>query len=107
MLNDGMQTVKGVLHVAADVDLVYSILTDYDSCARVFRNIAGTETVYTPTGGKQVVQVSPRLLAKGASCCSTSTGHLQCRLSSAAQQSGLYVHPTALGSHRLCLCIDN
>lgn len=56
VLNDGMQTVRGVLHVAADADLVYNILTDYDSCARVFRNIADTKTVFTPEGGKQVVQ---------------------------------------------------
>jgi hypothetical protein len=58
VLNDGMQTVRGVLHVAAEADLVYKILTDYDSCARVFRNIADTQMVFTPEGGKQVVQVS-------------------------------------------------
>ncbi|KAF6255289.1 hypothetical protein COO60DRAFT_1641630 [Scenedesmus sp. NREL 46B-D3] len=51
-----MQTVRGVMHVAAEADLVYQILTDYDSCSRVFRNIADTETQFTPEGGKRVVQ---------------------------------------------------
>eukprot|EP00882_Tetradesmus_deserticola_P007213 GHRQ01007594.1.p1 GENE.GHRQ01007594.1~~GHRQ01007594.1.p1 ORF type:complete len:177 (+),score=30.92 GHRQ01007594.1:201-731(+) len=57
VMNDGMQTVRGVMHVAAEADLVYKILTDYDSCSRVFRNIAETQTLLTPEGGKQVVQV--------------------------------------------------
>lgn len=56
-VNNGMQTVKGVLHVAADADLVYSILTDYDGCAEVFRNIVASETILLADGGKQVLQV--------------------------------------------------
>lgn len=59
VLND-MQTVRGVLETAADPDLVYSILVDYDSCSRVFRNISGSQTLFTDAGGKQVVQVSTR-----------------------------------------------
>lgn len=57
-VNNGMQTVRGVMHVAADPDLVFSILTDYDSCARVFRNVVASETILTPDGDKQVLQVS-------------------------------------------------
>ncbi|WIA13817.1 hypothetical protein OEZ85_007364 [Tetradesmus obliquus] len=49
---------RGAAEISAhnNADLVYNILTDYDSCARVFRNIADTKTVFTPEGGKQVVQ---------------------------------------------------
>eukprot|EP00878_Enallax_costatus_P042129 GHUV01049169.1.p1 GENE.GHUV01049169.1~~GHUV01049169.1.p1 ORF type:complete len:188 (-),score=30.14 GHUV01049169.1:27-590(-) len=57
-VNNGMQTVKGVLHVAADADLVYAMLTDYDRCARVFRNIVSSETKLLTDGSKQVLQVS-------------------------------------------------
>eukprot|EP00775_Hariotina_reticulata_P013851 gene13851-13973_t len=53
---DGMQTVKGVLHVPADAALVYDVLTNYDSCSRVFRNIADTRTVFSNEGNKQLVQ---------------------------------------------------
>jgi hypothetical protein len=93
VLNDGMQTVRGVLHVAAEADLVYQILTDYDSCSRVFRNIAETQTVFTP-GGKQVVQVSC-LLADIA-----SAGQLLGRVAHAVciQQDGVlgcYAHAVA------------
>lgn len=52
-----MQTVKGVLQTAADPDLVFDILTDYDSCSRVFRNISGSQTLFTDAGEKQVIQV--------------------------------------------------
>jgi hypothetical protein len=78
VLNDGMQTVRGVLHVAAEADLVYQILTDYDSCSRVFRNIAETQTVFTPEGGKQVVQVSCLLatIAQQAKCCAHTAGSM-------------------------------
>jgi ribosome-associated toxin RatA of RatAB toxin-antitoxin module len=55
-VNNGMQTVRGVMHVAADADLVYSILTDYDNCARVFRNVVTSETMFTADGDKQVLQ---------------------------------------------------
>jgi len=55
---DGMQTVKGVLHVPVDAALVYDVLTDYDSCSRVFRNIAATRTILSNEGSKQLVQVS-------------------------------------------------
>jgi ribosome-associated toxin RatA of RatAB toxin-antitoxin module len=51
-----MQTVRGVMHVAAEPDLVYSILTDYDNCARVFRNVVSSEAVITAGGEKQVLQ---------------------------------------------------
>jgi hypothetical protein len=56
VLND-MQTVRGILETAADPDLVYDILTDHDSCPRVFRNICGSETLLTESGHKQVIQV--------------------------------------------------
>lgn len=56
VLND-MQTVRGILETAADPDLVYDILTDHDSCPRVFRNICGSETLLTEAGDKQVIQV--------------------------------------------------
>ena len=65
VLND-MQTVRGVLQTAADPDLVYTILTDYDSCSRVFRNISGSETLFSDAGDKQVVQVSSTFLRY---CC--------------------------------------
>jgi hypothetical protein len=52
-----MQTVKGVIHTAAAPDLVFDILTDYDSCSRVFRNISGSQTLFTDAGDKQVIQV--------------------------------------------------
>lgn len=55
-VNNGMQTVKGILHVAADADLVYNILTNYDDCAQVFRNIVASETILLADGGKQVLQ---------------------------------------------------
>lgn len=58
-----MQTVKGVIHTAAAPDLVFDILTDYDSCSRVFRNISGSQTLFTDAGDKQVIQVCRRLLA--------------------------------------------
>lgn len=57
-VNNGMQTVRGVLHVAADADLVYDMLTDYDRCARVFRNIVTSETKLFDDGSKQVLQVN-------------------------------------------------
>jgi len=60
VLND-MQTVRGVLETAADPDLVYDVLTDYDSCSRVFRNISGSQTLFSEAGQKQIVQVSLRL----------------------------------------------
>lgn len=56
VLNE-MQTVRGVLQTPADPDLVYNILTDYDSCSRVFRNISGSQTLFTDAGDKQVIQV--------------------------------------------------
>jgi hypothetical protein len=56
VLND-MQTVRGTLQTPADPDLVYDILTDYDSCSRVFRNISGSQTLFTEAGGKQIIQV--------------------------------------------------
>lgn len=56
VLND-MQTVRGILETAVDPDLVYDILTDHDSCPRVFRNICGSETLLTEAGDKQVIQV--------------------------------------------------
>jgi hypothetical protein len=56
VLND-MQTVRGVLQTTADPDLVYDILVDYDSCSRVFRNICGSQTLFTDAGDKQVIQV--------------------------------------------------
>lgn len=58
-----MQTVRGVLATHAPPELVYAILTDYDSCARVFRNICGSQTLFSEGGGKQVVQVR-RLTAR-------------------------------------------
>lgn len=73
VLND-MQTVRGVLETAADPDLVYDVLTDYDSCSRVFRNISGSQTLFSEAGQKQVVQVSSRLcsLKRPASGSSTA-----------------------------------
>lgn len=71
VLND-MQTVRGILQTAADPDLVYDILTDYDSCSRVFRNISGSQTVFTDAGDKQVIQVchsDRHLLARLAAAC--------------------------------------
>lgn len=56
-VNNGMQTVRGVIHSAADPSLVYSILTDYDNCARVFRNIVSSQTILGDDGTKQVQQV--------------------------------------------------
>jgi hypothetical protein len=52
-----MQTVRGILQTTADPDLVYDILVDYDSCSRVFRNISGSQTLFTDAGDKQVIQV--------------------------------------------------
>jgi hypothetical protein len=67
VLND-MQTVRGTLQTAADPDLVYDILCDYDSCSRVFRNISGSQTLFTEAGDKQVIQVGfcEELLETGA-----------------------------------------
>lgn len=57
VVND-MQTARGfITNAQADPDLVYQILSDYDSCPRVFRSVARSETVETPEGGKQVLQV--------------------------------------------------
>lgn len=58
VVND-MQTARGfITNTQADPDLVYRILTDYDSCPRVFRSVARSRTVLTQDGGKQVLQVS-------------------------------------------------
>jgi hypothetical protein len=57
VVND-MQTARGfITNAQADPDQVYQILSDYDSCPRVFRSVARSETVETPEGGKQVLQV--------------------------------------------------
>jgi hypothetical protein len=57
VVND-MQTARGfITNAHADPDLVYQILSDYDSCPRVFRSVARSETVETPDGRKQVLQV--------------------------------------------------
>ncbi len=58
---DGMQTVRGVMQLPANADLLYSLLTDYESSTRVFSNIASTEVVFGEDGSKQVLQVSLRM----------------------------------------------
>lgn len=62
VVND-MQTAKGFIHTAADPSLVYDILSDYDSCPRVFRSVASSQTVFTEAGGKQIIQVKPAVAA--------------------------------------------
>ena len=52
----GMQTVRGSLDLDADAGLVYDLLTDYDSCSRIFRNVASSTVQYSE-GRKQVLQV--------------------------------------------------
>jgi hypothetical protein len=53
-----MQTVRGSL-VLDQVcpDQVYMLLTDYDSCPRVFSGVAGSSTAHVD-GRKHVTQVS-------------------------------------------------
>lgn len=55
---DGMQTARGIVHTAVDADHVYQLLTDYDSCFRVFRSVARSQTLQTGNGGKQIIQVT-------------------------------------------------
>jgi hypothetical protein len=55
---NGMQTARGIVHTAVDADHVYQLLTDFDSCPRVFRSVARSRTLQTDDGGKQVIQVS-------------------------------------------------
>jgi hypothetical protein len=55
---DGMQTARGIVHTAVDADHVYQLLTDYDSCPRVFRSVARSQTLQTGNGGKQIIQVT-------------------------------------------------
>lgn len=54
--------VRGRLLLPASAARVYSILTDYDNCHRVFTNIAASEVVLTEDGGLQVMQVGPRVM---------------------------------------------
>jgi hypothetical protein len=69
VVND-MQTARGFITTTqAEPDLVYQILSDYDSCPRVFRSVARSETVETPQGVKQVLQVGER---RCNACCCTA-----------------------------------
>lgn len=60
VVND-MQTARGIVHTAVESDHVYSMLTDYDMCPRVFRSVARSQTLQLDNGGKQVIQVGIRL----------------------------------------------
>lgn len=53
---NGMQTVRGTMHLNASADVLYALLTDYESSTRVFENIASTEVLVGEDGGKQVLQ---------------------------------------------------
>ncbi|EFJ41841.1 hypothetical protein VOLCADRAFT_107511 [Volvox carteri f. nagariensis] len=57
-LVDGKYTVRGTLLLPASAAQVYGMLTDYENCHRVFRNIASSQVVRPAAGsvGLQVVQ---------------------------------------------------
>lgn len=54
---NGMQTVKGVLHVAAPPERVWTIITDYESNSRVYENISDSQVLMQEDGSKQLLQV--------------------------------------------------
>ncbi|KAG2432821.1 hypothetical protein HXX76_008555 [Chlamydomonas incerta] len=56
-LVDGKYTVRGRLLLRAPAAEVYQLLTDYAGCHRVFSNIAASQVVAGPDGGKQVEQL--------------------------------------------------
>ncbi|GIL79332.1 hypothetical protein Vretifemale_8717 [Volvox reticuliferus] len=56
-LVDGKYTVRGQLLLPVSAPRVFTLLTDYEGCHRVFGNIAGSEVIRSKEGGLQVVQV--------------------------------------------------
>ncbi|KAG2448905.1 hypothetical protein HYH02_006253 [Chlamydomonas schloesseri] len=56
-LVDGKYTVQGRLLLRAPASEVYELLTDYAGCHTVFSNIAASQVLTGPDGGKQVEQL--------------------------------------------------
>eukprot|EP00198_Chlamydomonas_reinhardtii_P001001 XP_001690336.1 predicted protein [Chlamydomonas reinhardtii] len=56
-LVDGKYTVRGRLLLRAPASEAYELLTDYAGCHRVFSNIAASDVVVGPDGGKRVEQI--------------------------------------------------
>ncbi len=52
----GMLSARGALHLPVHPDEAYAVLTDYEACSDVFRNIAATRIEDAPCGGRRIVQ---------------------------------------------------
>ncbi|KXZ47578.1 hypothetical protein GPECTOR_34g737 [Gonium pectorale] len=55
-LDQGKHTVRGRIRLRAPASAVYSLLSDYGGCQRVFSNIASSEVHRLEGGGVEVVQ---------------------------------------------------